>query len=173
MKKKMVLMVGLPRSGKTTIAKELIKHVDAAIVSPDAIRLSIHGQSFRAESENLVWAIAHHMVDSLFLSGHSTVIIDACNISRKRRAEWLKPGLEFYAIELTTPTAVCLDRCEDPHLEEVVERMSSHYEPPSMEEGLTFWTFANTDPNGPDEWLGARQGEIVRELTTTVRTDIQ
>lgn len=50
----LVLMVGLPRSGKSTIARS----GRVPIVSPDAIRLALHGQPFIASAEPTVWATA-------------------------------------------------------------------------------------------------------------------
>ena len=83
-RKTLIAMVGLPRSGKSTWAKK----AGHPIVSPDAIRLALHGQRFISEAEPFVWAIAKAMVRALFLAGHSAVILDATNNTRKRRDEW-------------------------------------------------------------------------------------
>jgi len=56
--KKLIMTVGLPRSGKSTWARK-------------------QGHP-----------IAKYMVQSLFLAGHDTVILDATNTTAQRREEW-------------------------------------------------------------------------------------
>ena len=82
--KTLILTVGLPRSGKSSWAR----CQGYPVVNPDSIRLRLHGQVFAPQAEPFVWAVAHLMVESLFEAGHSTVILDATNISRRRRRGW-------------------------------------------------------------------------------------
>ena len=90
--KKLILTVGLPRSGKTTWAKKM----NFPIVNPDSIRLALHGNQFITEAEPMVWEIAKYMVKSLFLAGHNTVILDATNTTVKKRKEWLSKEYDCY-----------------------------------------------------------------------------
>src|SRR5688500_7348676 len=53
MRPELVVVCGLPRSGKTTYARTR----NEPIVSPDAIRLALHGERFNELSEPFVWAI--------------------------------------------------------------------------------------------------------------------
>jgi len=85
MKKKLILTVGLPRSGKSTWAKQQ----GLPIVNRDAIRLALHGQAFLAEAEDMVTVIENYMVKSLFLAGHDTIIIDATHLKLKYRQRWI------------------------------------------------------------------------------------
>ena len=129
--KKLHIMVGLPRSGKSTKATEL----GHPIVCPDAIRLALHGTLWRAETEPMVWAVAHAMVDSLFLAGHADVILDACNVSARRRQEWesTKWACIFHVID--TPKEVCIERARElemAYLVEVIERMAAVWSVPNM-----------------------------------------
>jgi predicted kinase len=80
----LILTVGLPRSGKSSWARV----TGFPIVSPDAIRLGLHGRAYEQLAEPFVWAQARLMVRSLFVAGHETVILDACNVTRARRDEW-------------------------------------------------------------------------------------
>lgn len=80
----LISTVGLPRSGKSTWARQQ----RLPVVNPDAIRLALHGQAFYAPAEAFVWATAHLMVQSLFGAGHKSVILDATNINERRRGEW-------------------------------------------------------------------------------------
>ena len=81
----LVMTVGLPRSGKTTWACQQ----GLPIVSPDEIRLALHGQRFVGSAEGFVWAIAKVMVRALFGTGHERVVLDATSITEERRKDWL------------------------------------------------------------------------------------
>lgn len=124
----LICTVGLPRSGKSTWARSQAY----PIVSPDAIRLAIHGQAFAAEAERFVWATAHAMVRALFLAGHDRVILDATNTTRKRRDEWRsKEWATFFrcffeSVDTCKERAVADGRQE---LLPVIERMAAQFEP--------------------------------------------
>lgn len=104
--KTLILTVGLPRSGKSTWAMKQ----GFPVVNPDSIRLALHGQAFRAETEPFVWAIAKTMVRALFLTGYATVILDACNVSKHRRDEWRSKDWDTEFREFKTPIETCRDR---------------------------------------------------------------
>ena len=108
--KRLIMFVGLPRSGKSTSARLL----DYPIVNPDAIRLALHGQRFQPEAESFVWSIAYLMADALFKAGHNTVTIDATNITEERRMPWIKKfnDCEIEFIVEDTPMEVCIKRAE-------------------------------------------------------------
>jgi predicted kinase len=133
-------MVGLPRSGKSTRARELA-HLDGSpIVCPDAVRLALHGQRFVASAEPFVWAIARTMVEALFLAGHDSVIVDATHGTRKRRDFWKATAAVPYKrafLTIDTPRAVCLERAVkegDTEIVPVIERMAAAWEPVAAEE---------------------------------------
>ena len=84
---KLLMLIGLPRSGKSTWARS----EGHPVVNPDSIRLALHGQAFSPAAEPLVWAIARYMVHSLFLAGHKYVILDATNTTKARRDVWKGP----------------------------------------------------------------------------------
>lgn len=126
-------MVGLPYSGKSTVARRLSSENNIPIVCPDAIRVALHGQKFVGSAEPFIWAIAKTMVESLFLSGHTGVILDATNTTEARREEWVKPRLwqtEFHVIE--TSRENCLYRAGymlDADIVPIIERMYEQFEP--------------------------------------------
>ncbi len=132
-KNKLILTVGLPRSGKSTWARS----TGYPIVSPDAIRLAIHGQAFVDLAEPFVWATAKAMVRALFLAGHTTVILDATNTTRKRRDDWKSSAwVRDYATFDESP-AVCKARATQTHREELIEvidRMHEQFEPIKTDE---------------------------------------
>jgi predicted kinase len=88
MTKTLLLPVGLPRSGKSTFCRELQRY-GWVVVSPDAIRLALYGKPFIAEADAMVWTLAKYMVKALFVAGHESVILDACNLTEHRRMEWV------------------------------------------------------------------------------------
>lgn len=122
----LIATVGFPRSGKSTWAKEQ----GHPVVNPDSIRLALHGQRFVAEAEPFVWAIAKVMVRALFIVGHPVVVLDATNVTKKRRDEWKSDEwrTQFHVVD--TPAEVCRQRAlYQPELLPVIDRMSAEYEP--------------------------------------------
>lgn len=131
--KTLIMMVGLPRSGKTTVALKEAKRLGAPIVSPDDIRLCLHGHSYLQSAEDFVWATAKLMVRALFKS-HDTVILDACNNTVKRRDEWAHSDWQRRFITVDTAKEDCILRT--PSMENVIERMAAAHEPVEEDEGM-------------------------------------
>jgi adenylylsulfate kinase-like enzyme len=123
----LILMVGLPYSGKSTKAREM----GHPIVSPDAIRLALHGERFRRESEPMVWAMAQTMVTALFLAGHETVIVDACHVSEKRRNKWFDDRWTITHVLVRTTKTECIRRAVsayDTNIMPSIHRMADAFE---------------------------------------------
>lgn len=120
--------VGLPRSGKTTWARQQ----GFPIVNPDSIRLALHGQRFAAPAEPFVWAIAFLMIEALFLAGHHTVIVDGCHTTEKRRAPYLTRFGETADVRFenfAAPREECIARARaigDEEIIPVIERMAAY-----------------------------------------------
>lgn len=97
------------------------------MVNPDSIRLSLHGQAFVKSAEVFVWAIAHKMVEALFLAGHADVVLDATNITPQYRNEWLSDDWECRFLYFDTPKEECIRRAissDKEYLIPVIERMN-------------------------------------------------
>ena len=128
--KNLILMMGLPYSGKTTEARKL----NAPIVSPDAIRLALHGERYLGRAEFMVWPLAVLMVRALFEAGHERVVVDATHVSRKRRDFWREQGDADWTIhirEIPTLAETCVSRAVavgDHEIVPVIYRMSEEYE---------------------------------------------
>lgn len=132
----LIVCVGLPRSGKSTWARAQ----GYPVVNPDSIRLALHGQPFIALAEPFVWATAKVMVRSLFLAGHTRVILDATNVTRKRRDEWKGEGWAVRFRQFLECDETCWQRAVDsgrPELIPVIERMAKEWEP--LGEGELQW----------------------------------
>lgn len=131
--KRLVLMIGLPRSGKSTLANKM----GYPIVSRDAIRMALHGKPFLPEAEQIVTSIEEYMVRSLFIAGHNTVVVDACHVQRRQRDRWRSKHWvrEFYWVN-TSPD-ICHDRADETdqdYLHAVIARMSKQFDPLTEEE---------------------------------------
>ena len=107
------MMIGLPRSGKSTIAKKISKDNGWPIVSSDAMRLAVHGQRWWGPGEPQVWATVKLMVAALFHAGHTTIILDSTNVDKKLRDEWLAYCDEIEYIYVNTMISVCKQRAID------------------------------------------------------------
>jgi predicted kinase len=132
----LICTVGLPRSGKSTWAKQQAWPV----VNPDSIRLAMHGQAFLASMEPYVWAIARTMVRSLFLAGHKRVILDATNVTKKRRQEWRSTEWATFYKEFHTPIETCKKRAAESGREDlvsVIDRMYDQLE--ILDDGEKLW----------------------------------
>jgi predicted kinase len=133
MVKTLILMVGLPRSGKSTRAAELSKEHGAPIVNPDSIHKVVHGTAYRDEANPIVWGVAKTMVRALFEAGHDTVIVDACNNTKHRRQEWKDWSGKIWErrYEVVAASAgTCLSRLDmtNQQLAPVIQRMNTQHE---------------------------------------------
>lgn len=123
----LILMVGLPRSGKSTWAKRQ----GFPIVNRDAIRLALHGQTYIQEAESIITPIEEYMVKALFLAGHETVIVDATHTTENRRQRWVKLGYNVRLKIMDTEMWTCMQRAKDNKREDlipVIERMGEKIE---------------------------------------------
>lgn len=131
---KLIALVGLPRAGKSTYAKSL----GHPIICPDSIRLALHGQRYIDLAEPFVWAIAGVMIRALHKAGHDTVILDATNMTHKRRSQWINKEYETEFHYLPTAQDVCITRAKadnDSEIIDVINRMAGEFEPLTAEDG--------------------------------------
>lgn len=125
---KLHILVGLPRSGKSTLSKQL----GYPIVETDAIRKALRCYPFDPKREPEVWDIAHKMVDALFLAGHEDVILDSVSHTSASRQAWSMYDVVYH--EVCTDVAVCVARAEaldQDYLVPVIERMAKEITWPS------------------------------------------
>jgi predicted kinase len=127
---KLHVTIGLPRSGKTTWART----TGWPIVNPDSIRLALHGQRFYGPAEPLVWATAYLMVEALRLAGHDHIVVDATNVSAKRRSEWesrYAGAVEWQVVDTSPGECIRRARAEgDEAIIPIIERMAAEWDLP-------------------------------------------
>ena len=128
MKNKLIILTGLPRSGKSTWACEALKNSPKQLtrVCVDDIRKTFHGQRFIPEAENMVWSVAKYTVKSLLLSGNN-VMLDATNINEAAVAWALSyvnspktPDIEIRVLVFGTDPDVCIERAVSTDQEDLV-----------------------------------------------------
>ncbi|MFZ7944749.1 AAA family ATPase [Neobacillus sp. 19] len=136
---KLAIMCGMPLSGKSTYSK-ILQNQGWVRVSLDEIRLALHGQTYKAEAEPIVWDHAELMVRSLLRSGHD-VLVDTTNRTRERRKRWIRVAKEFgLTLEIfyvDTDYETCKQR------NKVLRRLSEHdlkqiykeFQKPTSDEG--------------------------------------
>lgn len=132
LKPTLLSLLGLPRSGKSTITARLRRELGAPVVNADSIRLALHGQRYHPLAESFVFAIRECMVRSLFLAGHDIVIYDETNFSRATRDRMKSKNWESVYLVVDTPAEICKERAiatGQPDLLPVIDAMAARYEP--------------------------------------------
>jgi tRNA uridine 5-carbamoylmethylation protein Kti12 len=134
----LICMMGLPRSGKSTMVRLLqALHDNPPIVRRDDIRLALHGQRYAQQAEPFVKAISDVMIKSLFLSGYKTIICDETNYSRAARDYHKNEKWKTVFYELATSPEICKERAVatgQSDLIPVIDEMFARYEPLGADE---------------------------------------
>lgn len=139
----LIVLVGVPGSGKSFIAKQLAEvNDDISIVSSDAIREEFYGDANDQSHNDKVFRIVNKRLKEGLLNNRK-VILDSTNISKKRRKALLR-DLKYpksMAIVMAVPEYICKKRDEerDRHVgPDVINRMIKNWCPPHYSEGFDF-----------------------------------
>lgn len=137
----MIMMVGLPGSGKSYRAEKFSEQYNANIHSSDSIREELSGDINNQDINNLVFNTLHNRIKE-DLRNNKNCIYDACNISYKRRIAFLQElkniPCEKICVLMATPYDQCIknnanrDRVVP---EYVIERMYRTFDVPWYYEG--------------------------------------
>ncbi len=140
---KLIMMVGLPASGKSTYAKELARtHAEAFVFSSDDYRERLlHDVNDQSQNElvfQTLYADARKCLEQ-----NCTAIIDATNISRKSRRRCLEKFKDMDIIRecciIPTFFNVCIDRDENRERtvgKDVIMKFARSFEVPMPFEGF-------------------------------------
>lgn len=139
---RMIMLVGLPASGKSTVAKEL-SDKGYVVHSSDEIREELFGDVNDQSNNHKVFEELHDRIKR-DLSNEVDVVYDATNLSRKRRVHFIKNELDNIECEkhcylVLASYNECIDRNkkrEKKVPQNVIERMYKSFETPSKYEGF-------------------------------------
>lgn len=141
MMNKLFMMIGIPASGKTSLAEQIAKSEGAEIVSSDNIRKELYGnENIQGDSNEVFKTVENRIINGL--KNNKNMIYDATNINYKRRMSFLqkirKLKIEKIAIMVATPYEQCLIRNSQRERqvpEEVIKRMYFNFYVPQYFEG--------------------------------------
>jgi len=110
----LILMAGLPGSGKSTVARRLAAATGAVILESDAIRHMLFGSPVHDSGESRALFAAIFEAAGRLLRGRHSVIVDATNLkgSDRRPAHELAAttGARLVIVHTLAPEAVILER---------------------------------------------------------------
>jgi predicted kinase len=139
-KPKIIMMIGLPASGKSTKAEELAKTYNANIHASDKIREEL-GDINNQDNNQLVFQILHNRIKD-DLKNDKNCIYDATNINYKRRKGFLEElnniPCEKICIVMATPYRECIKNNHSRERQvpiDVIKRMYKNFHIPYWYEG--------------------------------------
>ncbi len=155
------MLVGLPGSGKSTIAAEH-RASGVAVHSSDEIREELFGNAAVQGDNDIVFRLLHRRITEDLQSGKS-VTYDATNLNYRRRAEFLRQinklgiqNLVKRCVLLATPVDICKERNRSRSRsvpDEAIDRMVRGFDPPTLHEGwdyINILSAPNADADVPD-----------------------
>lgn len=139
---KLIMLVGIPGSGKSTYAKDYIKkNPDTLHLSSDKIREELWGSESVQGDPNEVFSLMQSRAVEALKKG-TDVIYDATNINRKDRAHIIDICPKFAKIEariIWAPIETCIRRDAGRKRtvgKSVIDMMLKRFQPPFYDEGF-------------------------------------
>ena len=131
---KVLILQGLPASGKSTIAKELVLTESNWVrINKDDLREMMYGSKFTSRSEKVICAIRDNIIHNSLKTGQN-VVVDDTNFNEKHiiritgLARHYNAEVEIRLVD--TPLEVCLERNaerENPIPEIAIKGMYNDY----------------------------------------------
>lgn len=142
---KVIVMCGLPGSGKSYFAEKYCKnHDNFVIVSSDKIREELFGNVNDLKHNDYTFLRAYELIISYLLM-RKNVIFDATNIEKKYRIKLISSikssmveDIEFICVNMTTPKEICIFRDKNRNRsvgEKVINKLYNKFEEPTYDEG--------------------------------------
>lgn len=140
---RLIILVGIPGSGKTTYAMNKYKDGSNNVVwlSSDVFREQIYGDANCQDNPGKVFEVMQNEAVAALEKGYD-VIYDATNITRKARAGILNrvpKHVQKCAVVIWAPIDVCIERDKARHRtvgKEVIDKMLKRFEAPFYDEGF-------------------------------------
>lgn len=137
---KLIFLIGLPASGKTTYAKNNL--TNCVILSSDEIRKELLGDETCQANNNLIFSTLYKRASQHLLNGED-VVIDATNVSEVERQKALEQfanlNIRRVAIVLNTPLKECIERDKNRERtvgKDVIYKFRKRFIKPTKEEGF-------------------------------------
>lgn len=138
----LILLVGMPGSGKTTYAEKYIKENRNTVhLSSDKIRKELWGNEATQGDNNEVFSLMQSRAIEALNNGQS-VVYDATNVTRKDRSYIIALCPKFANIEchiIWAPIETCIERdaTRDRTVgKEVIDKMLKRFQAPYYDEGI-------------------------------------
>jgi predicted kinase len=138
----LILLCGIPGSGKTTYAKKYIEEHDGTIhISSDEIRQELWGDEATQGDNNEVFSLMQSRTIETLNNGQS-IVYDATNITRKDRFYIISLCPKFVKIEchiIWAPIETCIERDATRKRtvgKDVIDRMLKRFQSPWYDEGI-------------------------------------
>ena len=140
----LIVLGGLPASGKSTYAGWLEDSGIFRRVCPDLIRKRLYGDENIQGDGKRVFEITFHDMKEYGCLGEN-VVFDATNINSNRRKELVKEMRPYFDIIIfkwfDTPLVICRERNRQRERQvpfDVMLRMDCNFEEPTMKEGWDY-----------------------------------
>jgi predicted kinase len=128
MKGKLTFLIGLPRSGKSTVANRLAQdNTNTVIVCADNIRIALHGCRWSTVAEPMVKSIKEIMIRSCLDRGQN-VIVDGTHTTPNSIKEMFRLDPDATYLLIDTSAKKCKERATKSNMEDlhpVIDRMSN------------------------------------------------
>ena len=138
----LIVMCGLPASGKSTYSEWLAESGVFCGVCPDKIRGELYDDENIQGDGKQVFAIAHARIEDLGKDGNN-VVFDATNINATKRKEFVKKMRPYFDVIIckwfSTPLNICSKRNFSRERQvpyEVLKRMAENFQKPMLDEGF-------------------------------------
>lgn len=138
---KLILLCGIPGSGKTTYVQRRIKQHGGIHLSSDLIRKELYGdESIQGNPSEVFSLMQSRAIETL--NNGETIYYDATNITRKDRDSIISICPKFAQIEchvVWAPIETCIERDitrERTVGQAVINRMLKRFQPPFYDEGI-------------------------------------
>lgn len=138
--KTLTILIGLPGSGKTTIAAN--KKADTVLVSSDAIRAELYGKEEVQGNPSEVFSRYYGKIEYALVT-NKDVICDATNITKMSRSRSIelakKYGYNVKAIFINKDANTCIHQQQKRERQvpiSVILRMAKNLEEPTYSEGF-------------------------------------
>ena len=130
---KMTIMRGLPASGKSTKAEEIVRQGNTVRINKDLLRTMLHFDRFTGINEGHTRDAAHKLAD-WFLSQGRSVVIDDTNLNERTVQSWKdlakihNAKIEYVDCDVSVEECIARDRVREKKVgQHVIQKMAMQY----------------------------------------------